>query len=171
MDLDGVTAIGKIDQVCMSGGIIEKSSVGVQQKLILGDKFGAIHLFDVSRKLALDKIVLPRYTGRRIQSISTATLEWTDTRLTYTAIIARGSPIISIVCFKQNENKLIHFNSINMCPDLENSDQLELNDKQTYLMLPSECKLSLDCEFLQVTNFDGTIVLMKMPSIIDPMAN
>ena len=66
MDLDGVTAIGKIDQVCMSGGIIEKSSVGVQQKLILGDKFGAIHLFDVSRKLALDKIALPRYTGRRI---------------------------------------------------------------------------------------------------------
>jgi hypothetical protein len=118
----------------------------------------------------LDKIALPGYESRRIQSISTATLEWTDTKLTYTAIIARGSPIISIVCFKQNENKLYHFNSINMCPDLENSDKLELNDGQTYLMLPSECKLSLDCEFMQVTNFDGTIVLVKMAPIIDPMA-
>ncbi len=29
MDLDGVTAIGKMNQVCMSGGMIEKSSVGV----------------------------------------------------------------------------------------------------------------------------------------------
>lgn len=58
-----------------------------------------------------------------------------------------------------------------MCPDLENPDQLEQNAGQTYLMLPSECKLSLDCEFLQVINFNGTIVLVKMPSIIDPMSN
>lgn len=66
MDLDGVTAIGKMTQVCMSGGMIEKSSTGVQQKLILGDKFGAVHLFDVSRKLVLDKMALPRYKSRRI---------------------------------------------------------------------------------------------------------
>ena len=38
-------------------------------------------------------------------------------------------------------------------------------------MLPSECKLSLDCELLQVTNFDGSIVLVKMPPIIDPIQN
>jgi hypothetical protein len=36
-------------------------------------------------------------------------------------------------------------------------------------MLPSEGKLSQDCEFLQVTNFDGSIVLIKMPPIIDPL--
>lgn len=66
MDLDGVTAIGKMTQVCMSGGMIEKSSTGVQQKLILGDKFGAVHLFDVSRKLVLDKMALLRYKSRRI---------------------------------------------------------------------------------------------------------
>jgi hypothetical protein len=26
MDLDGVTAIGKINQVCMAGGVIEKAN-------------------------------------------------------------------------------------------------------------------------------------------------
>jgi hypothetical protein len=30
MDLDGVTAIGKMNQVCMSGGSIEKQSASVQ---------------------------------------------------------------------------------------------------------------------------------------------
>ena len=112
----------------MSGGIIEKSSVGVQQKLILGDNSGSVHLFDVSRKLALDKLAIPRYQGRRILNISTATIEWIDTKLTYIAVIARGSPVISIVVFKQNENKLYHLNSINMCPELENTDELEKND-------------------------------------------
>ena len=169
MDLDGVTAIGKMNQVCLSGGIIEKSSVGIQQKLILGDNFGSVHLFDVSRKLALDKLAIPRHQGRRILNISSATIEWIDTRLTYIAVIARGSPVISIIAFKQNENKLYHLNSINMCPELENTDELEKNEGQTYRMLPSEGKLSQDCEFLQVTNFDGCVVLVKMPPIIDPL--
>jgi hypothetical protein len=127
MDLDGVTAIGRMNQVCCSGGTIEKQSATVQQKLVLGDKFGQIHLFDVSRKLVLDKMVLPKYEGRRIQHIATASLEWVDTTLTYLAVIARGTPIISIVVFKQNENKLYHFNSINMCPDLPNPEALEKN--------------------------------------------
>ena len=87
------------------------------------------------------------------------------------AVIARGSPVISIIAFKQNENKLYHFNSINMCPELENTDELEKNEGQTYLKLPSESKLSLDCEFLQVTTFDGSVIVIKMPPIIDPMQN
>ena len=49
------------------------------------------------------------------------------------AVIARGSPVISIIAFKQNENKLYHFNSINMSPELENKDELEKNEGQTYL--------------------------------------
>ena len=83
---------------------------------------------DVSRKLVLDKIALPRYEGRRILDIGTAALEWVDSRLIYTAIVARGSPIISIVCFKHNENKLRHIYSINVCPELENPDALESNE-------------------------------------------
>jgi len=35
--------------------------------------------------------------------------------------------------------------------------------------LPSEVNLSMDCEFLSVTSFDGTIKIIKMPAIIDPV--
>jgi hypothetical protein len=83
---------------------------------------------DVSRKIILDKKALPKYEGRRILDISTACLEWIDTRLIYAAIVARGSPIVSIVCFKHNENKLYHIYSINACPELENPDALETNE-------------------------------------------
>jgi len=171
MDLDGVTAIGKINQVCLAGGVIEKlnQQTGVHQKLIFGDKFGSVHLMDISRKLILDKKALPKYEGRRILNIATACLEWIDTRLIYCAIVARGSPIVSIVCFKHNENKLYHLYSLNTCPELENPDQLELNEGQTYLMLPSEVKMSVDGEFLTVTSFDGSVKLIQMPPVFDPM--
>jgi hypothetical protein len=72
----------------------------------LGDKFGCLHLLDISRKLVLDKMDIERYAGRRITCISTATLEWVDTKLIYAAIAARGSPIVTIVVFKHNENKM-----------------------------------------------------------------
>jgi len=49
---------------------------------------------------------IERYAGRRITCISTATLEWVDTKLIYAAIAARGSPIVTIVVFKHNENKM-----------------------------------------------------------------
>jgi len=89
-------------------------------------------LIDVSRKLVLDKKELPKYEGRRIIDISTACIEWVDTRLIYTAIIARASPIISIVIFKNNENKFNHIYSVNMLPDAENGDSLEENEDQKY---------------------------------------
>lgn len=37
------------------------------------------------------------------------------------------------------------------------------------MQLPSECKLSLDNEFLSVILFDGSVKMLKMPPIIDPM--
>ena len=37
--------------------------------------------------------------------------------------------------------------------------------------MPSEVNLSMDCEFLSVTSFDGTIKIIKMPAIIDPIQN
>ena len=77
---------------------------------------------DISRKVVLDKKALPMYEGRRILNIATACLEWIDTRLIYCAVVARGSPIVSIVCFKHNENKFYHLYSLNTCPELENPD-------------------------------------------------
>ena len=145
--------------------------MGMQSKSILGDKFGHVHLLDVSRKIVLDKKEFPRYEGRRIVSISTACLEWVDTRLIYAAIVARASPIISIVVFKNNENKFHHLYSINMLPDAENADALEENEGQTYDQLPAEANFSLDGEFLSVTTYDGTVKVIKMPPVIDPIRN
>jgi hypothetical protein len=85
------------------------------------------------------------------------------------AVVARGSPIVSIICFKHNENKLYSFYSLNTCPSLENADNLEVNEGQTYKELPAETKLSLDCEFMSIISFDGTVKIVKMPDIIDPM--
>ena len=31
--------------------------------------------------------------------------------------------------------------------------------------------MSVDCEFMQVTSFDGRIKLIKLPSILDPIQN
>ena len=46
MDINGVTAIAKMNQVCIAGGNVEKfdsnnfGSEGIFNKVILGDKFG-----------------------------------------------------------------------------------------------------------------------------------
>ena len=126
-DQNGVTTMCRLSQVVLAGGLSEQpesvqkeQSQSVYSKTILGDKFGQIHLLDVSRKIILDKKEFPKYEGRRIISISTACLEWVDTRLIYAAVIARASPIISIVVFKNNENKFNHIYSINLMPDAEN---------------------------------------------------
>jgi hypothetical protein len=60
IDLEGVTCIAKPDQVVLAGGQNEKTnsagsvnyiaSSNLINKLLLGDKFGNVHLMDVSRK-------------------------------------------------------------------------------------------------------------------------
>lgn len=178
MDLNGVTTMCRLQQVVLAGGLSEKQgsaqkelSQAVYSKSILGDKFGNIHLLDVSRKVVLDKKEMPKYEGRRIVSISTACLEWVDTRLIFAAIVARASPIVSIVVFKNNENKFHHLYSVNMLPEVENPDSLEENEGQTYDQLPASVELSLDGEFLSVTTYDGTVKVIKMPPVIDPIQN
>ena len=143
MELDGATAIGSMKQVVLAGGLIEKhdnmaQSAGVHSKLIVGDNSGCIHLVDASRKVVMNKKELPQFEGRRINNISTATLEWVDSKLTLAAVVARGSPIVHIVAFKHNENKFHHFYSVKVCPDLENPESLETNEGQTYTCLPAE---------------------------------
>ena len=65
---------------------------------------------------------IAKFEGRRVINISTATIEWIDTKLTYIAVVARGSPFISIVGFKHNENKLYSLYSLNTCPTIENPE-------------------------------------------------
>ena len=136
MDIDGVTATAKMNQIVAAGGNTVETDLYVHSKMLLGDNYGAVHLMDVSRKLTLDKIEIERLASRRVINISTCTLEWLDTRLTYAAIVVRGSPFVSIVCFKHNENKMHHLYSINSVPELENPDKLESNPGQTYQHLP-----------------------------------
>jgi hypothetical protein len=38
-------------------------------------------------------------------------------------------------------------------------------------MLPCSAKLSIDGEFMSITRYDGRILVVKMPSIIDPIQN
>lgn len=123
----------------------------LQNKILIGDKFGQVHLFDVSRKLILDKFLA--FDKRRILSISTSTITWTDTKLTYVAVIARGSPFVKFLIFKHNENKLYHIYNLNFCPTLTNPDSLESNPDQSYLELPCEVKISLENAFATITSF------------------
>lgn len=137
LDVDGITCMATIDQVVLAGGLTEKSSSpgsasytpssSLLSKMLIGDKMGCVHLMDVSRKQMFDKKELPRYAGRRILSMSTSCIEWMDSRLVYVAVVARASPIVSILVFKDKENKLCHAYSLNVCPDLpaESLDELE----------------------------------------------
>ena len=101
-----------------------------------GDNFGEVQLVDTSRKLVLDKFKVPGFESRRIISITSSSIDWVGTQLSYVAVIARGSPIVNILAFKHNENKLRRLYSLNLLPELENPEQPELNTRQSYLDFP-----------------------------------
>lgn len=129
-------------------------------------------MFDSNRKMTLDQKSLWGDQGqhpRRILHISNSTITWLDTKLTYAAVIARGSPFVKIIAFKHNENKIIHLYNLNICPSLANPDNLEMNPDQSYLELPCETVLSLDALFMTVTSFNGEVKLIKMPPVINPL--
>ena len=65
MDIEGVSAMAQTSIPIGASGAIDKDGIhAIQNKIIIGDKFGSLHLLDVSRKLLLDKIDL--YDKRRI---------------------------------------------------------------------------------------------------------
>ena len=82
---------------------------------------------------------------------------------------ARGSPVINILSFKHNENRLRRLYSINLLPNLANPEQPELNEDQTYLEFPYQVKLSMDGVFLAVTLMNGAVKLIKMPPVLNPL--
>lgn len=168
MEIEGISTINQVNPSTKAGGILDKEGQHqILNKTIIGDKFGQLHLFDAGRKLILDKKLLFE-SGRRIQHISNASIAWMDTKLTYLAVTARGSPFVKICCFKNNENKLVHIYSLNTCPSLSNPDNLEMNPDQIYLDLPCETSISLDCVFMTVTSFSGEVKVLKLPPIINP---
>eukprot|EP00347_Sterkiella_histriomuscorum_P023831 403333237 len=179
LDQEGITFLTQSAMTVGPGGVLEKEGYSfISNKVLVGDKFGNLILFDASRKLILDKKQLwgqidtqtnQQGHPRRIQHISTCTLTWMDTKLTYVSVIARGSPIVKILAFKHNENKIYHLYNLNVCPTLANPDNLEMNVDQSYLELPSETKISMDFQFMSVTSFSGEVKLIKLPAIINPM--
>ena len=128
-----------------------------------------MQLVDTSRKLVLDKFKVPGCESRRIISITSCSIEWVGTQLSYVAVVARGSPVINILAFKHNENKLRRLYSLNLLPELANPEQPELNEKQSYLEFPYEVKLSMDGVFLAVTLLTGAVKLIKMPPVLNPL--
>lgn len=181
IDLKDVTAMAKMETVVMNGGVNEKTnspggahyngSYQLDNLMVTGDKHGSVSLVDVSKSKVIDTKALDCYKGRRIVSITTCSLEWLETRLTYVAVVARASPIISIFCFKSSENKMHHVYSVNMERDesIENVHELEQVENYCYAKLPAEAKLSNDFEFLAVTTYDGSVQLIKMPAVFDPL--
>ena len=117
----------------------------------------------------LDRFKVPGFESRRIISIASNSIEWVGTQLTYVVVVARGSPILNILAFKHNENKLRRLYSINLLPDLPNPEQPELNEKQSYLEFPYQVKLSMDGVFLAVTLLTGAVKLIKMPAVLNPL--
>ena len=101
--------------------------------------------------------------------MTSSSIEWVGTQLTYIVVVARGSPIINILAFKHNENKLRRLYSLNLLPDLPNPEQPELNEKQGYLDFPYQAKLSMDGVFLAVTLLTGAVKLIKMPPVLNPL--
>jgi len=107
LDVDACTVIERVGSLVGPGGTVNKEEQSsISHKVIIGDNQGQLVLVDVSRKLVLDRFQVPNCEGRRIMSISSCSLEWVGTQLTYVATCVRGSSIINIIVFKHNENKM-----------------------------------------------------------------
>ena len=59
MEQEGITTMACSSVAIGAGGVFDKEAHNhISNKVIMGDKFGNIHLFDASRKLMLDKLNL-----------------------------------------------------------------------------------------------------------------
>ena len=147
MDLDQATVLERVSVGVSAGGLINKEEqLIVTSKILVGDNFGQVTLLDIQRKVVLDRLKLPDFeSGRRIITISTCSLEWASTHLTYVAVVARGCTKINILVFKHSDCKLKQLFSFNLSPELANGGEPEQNSDQKYLNFPCDVKLSMDC--------------------------
>lgn len=128
IEIDQATCIHRVGQSLGPGGIINKEEqAGMLSKVVTGDNFGTLVLIDVARKLVQDRFKVPAFEGRRIISISSCTVEWAGTQLTYVAACARGVAQVQVMVFKHQDCKLKHLYSLNLIPDLANPETPELN--------------------------------------------
>ena len=100
----------------------------MDNQIVVGDKKGQVTMMDVSKTKIFDTKTVANHAGRRIQSVSTSCLSWLDTKLCYVAVVARASPMINILAFKLNENKLYHLNTINMVPSLSHEEAVDIEN-------------------------------------------
>ena len=130
LDLDRTTVMENIGCLLGPGGSVPKEEQStIANKILCGDNFGEVQLVDISRKLVLDRFKVPGFMSRRIISLTSSSIEWVGAQLTYVAVVARGSPIVNILAFKHNENKLRRLYSLNVMPDLPNPETPEQNEK------------------------------------------
>jgi hypothetical protein len=62
------------------GGIVDKAEQYlITSKVAAGDNFGTVSIIDTTRKIVIDRFKIPSLNGRRILSISSATIEWVGT--------------------------------------------------------------------------------------------
>lgn len=56
MELEGISCMESVAVAVGAGGVLDRDGkTQHSNKIIIGDNFGNIHLFDASRKLVLDK--------------------------------------------------------------------------------------------------------------------
>lgn len=111
------------------GGTVDKEQGNVIGKVIAGDNFGTISVIDTNRKLTVERFKVSGMTSRRIIALSSYTVEWAGTQLTYVAVVARGCTTIQILCFKHNDCKLKEMHSLNVDPAMQNQVEPELNNE------------------------------------------
>ena len=84
-------------------------------------------MIDITRKLTVDRFKVTGMQSRRIIALSTCTVEWAGTQLTYIAVVARGCTTVQILCFKHNDCKIKEIHSLNVAPEMLNQAEPELN--------------------------------------------
>lgn len=170
IEMDQVTVLHQVAGSLGPGGIIDKTEQPlITAKVLAGDNMGGIQLIDTQRKLVVDRFKLPALQSRRIMSLSTCSIDWVGTQLTYVAVAARGLATVHILVFKHSDCKIRHLYSFNLCPDLANPDEPELNSQQKYSKFPYEVKLSPECAFLSVTLANGEVKVIRMPAVLNPL--
>lgn len=170
MDLEQVTTFCRVAVCVGPGGAIDRSDQAhLLSKVLAGNNSGSVSLIDSSKKNVLDRFEIPEFKNRRILAISTCSVEWVSTQLTYVAVVARGSPVVVVLLFKHHDNKIRQLYTVNVCPDMPNPEAPEQNLNQSYKELPSSVVFSQECAFLAVTLYGGEVHLLKMPAILNPL--
>jgi len=81
IDVPSITALCKLSGSVGPGGNIESSEISdhTLHKILAGNAKGQVNIVDLPSKKVIDSLTIPDCEGRRIESISSATVEWVGT--------------------------------------------------------------------------------------------